>query len=221
MNPPSVIRLAGVDLSLQRGPATGYGVAAILGAALAAMPDPGVKSLGVSLVLCVLIAQCFHLPIVTVFQDITRGTRVFTLSLPVTPAEYAAGKLLANVLLFLIPAGAVLVAVLATPASERLFPPGLVLLLLLGGLIFFLQNLGIALVTESMGAGIVSLLAGLFIVGNGLPLVARHSSLCLKIWGGLHAGGPVLVAGFAVLGTELAGTVLLIVLLMGRKRQYF
>ena len=220
MRPDSTWRLARAELSLGRTAAIAYAVAAALGAAPVATHDEMPRSLGSSLIMAVLIGQCFHLPIVSVFHDITRGTRAFTLSLPVTPAEYAAGKLVSNGLLFLAPAGAAAVAVLATPADQRVFPAPLVLLMLLGWLIFFFQNLGIALVTESMGATIVALLAELFVVGNGLMIVAPRIPGMLRLWGRLEAGGPVRDAAFVLLAFELAGVVALILFLMGRKRRF-
>jgi hypothetical protein len=216
----SVLRLVRAELSLGRTAAIAYAAAAALGAALVATRDHTLQSLGCSLIMGVLIGQCFHLPIVTVFQDIARGTRAFTLSLPVTPAEYAAGKLAANELLFLAPAGAAALAVLATPAEQRLFAAPLVLLMLLGGLIFFFQNLGIALVTESMGATIVALLVELFVFGNGMMIVAPRVPILRHLWARLEAGGPVRAAAFAVLALELAAVVALTLWLMNRKRRF-
>ncbi|MBK7366938.1 MAG: ABC transporter ATP-binding protein [Candidatus Eisenbacteria bacterium] len=197
-----------------------YALAALVGAALVATRDEDVRSLGVSLIMGTLIGQCFHLPIVGVFHDITRGTRAFTLSLPVTPAEYAAGKLLANGLLFLIPAGAATLAVLATPADQRLFATPLVLLMLLGWLIFFFQNLGIALVTESMGITIVALLGELFVVGNGSMVLAPRIPGMLRVWGQLEGGGPIRDFAFVLMAFELAGVIALILFLMNRKRRF-
>jgi hypothetical protein len=216
----STLRLARAELSLGRAAALAYAGAAALGAGLVATGDPAIRSFGVSLIMGVLIGQCFHLPIVSVFQDIARGTRAFTLSLPVTPAEYAAGKLLANGLLFLVPAGAAAVAVLATPEEQRLFSAPLVLLMLLGWLIFFFQNLGIALVTESMGATIVALLAEIFVVGNGSMIVAPRVPGALRFWGQMESGGPVRNLAFVVLALELVAVVALILFLMGRKRRF-
>ena len=178
------------------------------------------RDLGLSLILCVMIGQCFHLPMVTVFKDITQGTRAFTLSLPITPAEYAAGKLLANGLLFLAPAAALMVAVCVTPPDHRLFAAPLVLLMLLGWLIFFMQNLGVAMVTESTGAMIVTLLAEMFVVGNGSMMVAPRIPGARHLWARLEAGGPVRDMAFGVLGLELFAIVALILFLMSRKRRF-
>lgn len=220
MRASSIVRLVRAELSLGRTAALVYALGALGGVALVAVPVPPVRSLGVSLVMGVLIGQCFHLPIVTVFHDIDRGTRLFTLSLPVTPAEYAAAKLAAGALLFLVPATAATGAVLLVPADERLFAAPLVLLMLLGWLVFFVQNLGVALVTESMGATIVVLLAELFVVGNGTMTVAPHLPGALRLWGQLETGGPARAWAFALLTAELAGLAALILFLMGRKRRF-
>lgn len=216
----AIARLTRADLTLGRLPALGYAAGALTGAALAATGQDALRNLGLTLVLNVLIGLCFHLPIVLVFHDITQGTRAFRLTLPVTPAEYAAAKLLASALLFLIPAGAAATAVVLTPVAQRLFQPGLVLLLLLGWLIFFLQNLGLALLTESTGITITALLAEVFVVGNGALNLAPRLPGAVQVWGGLEAGGPTRNLAFALLGLQLVGVVALILFLMDRKRRF-
>jgi len=206
MNLRSTLRLARADLSLGRTAALVYAALAAVGAIVNGVPDPTARSLGLSLVLCVLIGQCFHLPIVSVFHDLARGTRAFTLSLPVTPAEYAAGKLLATALLFLVPAAGIVLAMLARPASEQLLPPPMLALVLLGWLVFFVQNLGLAMLTESMGATIAVLLTEIFVIGNGIALVAPRSPWCLRFWGELEGGGPVRVLAFGVLAIDLVAS---------------
>lgn len=220
MRPDAILRLTRADLSLGRLPALAYSGGALAGALLAAGGTPTLRSLGLTLILNVLIGLCFHLPIVFVFQDITGGTRAFRLTLPVTPAEYAAAKLAAGALLFLVPAAAAALAVVLTPEAQRLFPPGLVLLMLLGWLIFFVQNLGLALLTESSGVTIAALLAEVFVVGNGALILAPRVPGLLRLWGGLEAGGPVRHLAFALLALELAGVVTLILFLMNRKRRF-
>lgn len=220
MRSSSVLTLVRAELSLGRTAAMCYAALAAIGAALVATHDSTLASLGATLVVAVLIGQCFHLPMVTVFNDITGGTRAFAMSLPITPGEYAAGKLLANGLLFLIPSGAATLAALVTPADQRLFAAPLVLLMLLGWLIFFFQNLGIALVTESMGATIVALLAELFVVGNGMMIVAPRFPGMLRFWGQLEGGGPIRDAAFVLMLVQLAGVVALILFLMNRKRRF-
>lgn len=215
----AVLRLARAELSLGRTAAIAYAAAAAVGAALAAAPDAGLRSLGVTLIMGTFIGECFHLPMSSVFQDIARGTRAFTLALPVTPGEYAAGKLLANGLLFLAPSAAAAVAVLATPADQRLFQAPVVAFAVLGWLVFFFQNLGIALVTESMGATIVVLLAELFVVGNGAMIWAPRVPGLLGVWAQLETGGPAWRLVMGLLGLELVGVVALVMFLMNRKQR--
>lgn len=215
-----VLRLVRAELSLGRTAAIVYASLAVAGVALVAMPVDAVRSTGVSLVMAVLIGQCFHLPIVTVFHDITRGTRAFTLSLPITPAEYAASKLLANAMLFLVPAGAAAATVLLLPGEQRVFSLPFVLLMLLGWLVFFVQNLGLAMLTESTGVTIAALLAELFVVGNGGMNLAPRVPGLLRVWGQLEGGGPIRTFAFALLSAELAGVVALVLLLMNRKKRF-
>jgi hypothetical protein len=220
MNLHAVLSLVRAEIFLQRRAALAYTAASAVAGLLACMPNPAVRSLGVSLVMCVLIGQCFHLPIVSVLQDAVRGSRAFTLSLPVTPCEYAAGKIAACALLFLAPAVSAAVAVLAVPGPDRLFSLPMVLLALLGGLIFFVQSLGIALVSESMGVSMTFLVGQLFILGNGIPRFGSRIPGALQFWGQLHDGGPLRVAAFAVFAVELAATVAVVLFLMSRKRRF-
>lgn len=215
----TIFRLARAELSLGRTAAIGYTAAATAGAALAAAPDSGLRSLGVSLIMGTFIAACFHLPMGAVFEDIARGTRAFTLALPVTPAEYAAGKLLANGLLFLAPSAAAAVAVLATPADQRVFQAPLVAFAALGWLVFFVQNLGLAMVTESAGITIAVLIAELFMVGNGAMILAPRVPGLLGVWAQLETGGRAWHLLMGLLGLELAGVIALTLALMNRKQR--
>lgn len=216
----AIARLAHADLALGRWAALTYAAGAVAGALLTAVAGNPWRSLGLTLIVNVLIGLCFHLPIAFVFKDITGGTRAFRLTLPVTPSEYAAAKLLAGGLLFLIPAAAAALAVALIPESQRLFSPGLVLLMLLGWLIFFIQNLGVALLTESSGIMITLLLAQVFVIGNGTMMLAPRLPGALRLWGQLESGGPARNAAFGLFTLELIGLVTLILFLMNRKRRF-
>lgn len=224
MSPRTVFLLARSDLALHRRAVLAYTTASVVGGVLACLPDAILRSLGISLVLCVLIGQCFHLPIVTVFQDAVRGTRAFALALPITPAEYAAAKLASGGLLFLLPAAAAAsawsVARLVGPPTPALFPLPMVLLGLVGCLIFFVQNLGVAMVSESMGLSMSLLMAQIFILGNGIPLFGPRLPGWFRLWGELHDGGPLRILAFAIFAFELAASVAVTVLLMSRKRRF-
>lgn len=220
MRPDAIWKLTRADLTLGRWAALAYAAGAVGGVLLTAAGGNPWRSLGLTLIINVLIGLCFHLPIAFVFKDISEGTRAFRLTLPVTPAEYAAAKLLASGLLFLIPAAAAALAVTMIPESQRLFPTGLVLLMLLGWLIFFVQNLGVALLTESSGLMITLLLAQVFVVGNGTMMVAPRLPGAIRLWGALETGGPARTAAFGLFTLELIGLVTLILFLMNRKRRF-
>jgi hypothetical protein len=220
MRPEAVGRLALADLSLGRTWAGLSSVAAATGAGLVVLADRSLTGFGLSLVLCVLIGQCFQLPVVSVVQELTQGTRAYILAQPVTPAEYAASKLLSGGLLFLAPAVALVVALAALPAEHRLLPIPLVVLVLLAWLVLLLQTLGLALVTGSMGVTIGALVTQLFIIGNGSASFAAHSPSALRLWGQLETGGPTRLVAFALFGAELLLTVGATLLVMSRKERY-
>ena len=94
-----------------------------------------------------------------------------------------------------------------------------VVLAILGWLVFFFQNIGIALVTESMGITIVVLLAELFVVGNGAMIWAPRVPGMLGIWAQIETGGRAWHLAIGLMSLELAGVIVLTMVLMNRKQR--
>src|SRR5262249_45262090 len=94
-------RLILKDLALMRGSLACYTLAGTAGLVLAAFP--ATRGAGVTLALNVLIGVSFHVMLQTVLGERERGTLPFVMSLPVTPGQAAAAKLLSAYLQFAIP----------------------------------------------------------------------------------------------------------------------
>ncbi|MFZ1683344.1 MAG: ABC-2 transporter permease [Candidatus Zixiibacteriota bacterium] len=127
-------------------------------------------SIGLSLTMCVLIALTFYLPLTTVIGERTEKTLPFVMSLPVSPAEYTLSKILANLILYLIPWS---VAALCFWFIIRLgestavgIPEAYVHIILIGFLVIFMFVLGFAIIFESMGWTIALIVILMFLLGN-------------------------------------------------------
>ena len=141
---------------------------AILGGICAAIPGNTGISIGVSLSMCVLIALTFYLPLTTVIGERTDKTLPFLMSLPVTPAEYTLSKILANLLLYLVPwtVAALNFSLVFREGSAAGVPAGYVNVLLIGFFVVFMFVLGFAIIFESMGWTIALIVILMFLLGN-------------------------------------------------------
>lgn len=142
---------------------------AMLGVVLAATPGQVVPQIGLSLVLSLFIAITFYLPLSTVLGERTEKTLPFIMSLPVSPAEYTASKILANLFLYLIlwiAVAAVAMLFLHDPRGVMGLSDGHFHVLMLGFIVFFTFILGFSIITESMGWTITLIVALMFLLGN-------------------------------------------------------
>jgi ABC-2 type transport system permease protein len=194
---------------------------AILGVALTALPAQAAASIGVSLIMCVFIALTFYLPLTTVLEERIEKTLPFVMSLPVSPSEYTAAKILANLLLFLIPwSAALLGTILAVPSGSPILSSGVLPVLMVAFLGFFCFILGVALITESMGWTIVLIVSLLFAVGNvGVQLVPKIRGVD-AILEGIAARGPAFAWALATEAAIILFIVVLTFLVQSRKRDF-
>jgi hypothetical protein len=116
MNARTVLRLARKDISLLRWPFLLYVVLGAVAVGLSGIDERAVRSLGLTLAANVLIATCFHLVLSNVLGERRDRTLAFTLSLPVSPREIVAGKLVSSVAMYLA------CGILATTALVHLAP---------------------------------------------------------------------------------------------------
>jgi len=235
MNPTTVFRLAGKDLYLLRLPLAVYAGAGALAVVLASIPDRSARSLGVTLAMNVFIAACFQLVIGNVLGERERKTLAFTLSLPVSPRELTAAKLLSSVSCY------TLCGVFAAVALMSLAPAGLVagaahggrgllahplgwipfLALVLGGfLVPFAIVLATAVVSESLGWTIAVSSSLIFVLGNGLIMFGPRLRFLGAYARNLGRGGPALPATLVVEVALLVCILAVTFWLQQRKRSF-
>lgn len=214
MNARTVALLARKDLSLLRWPLLLYMAMGALAVGLAGIDDRAARSLGLTLAANVFIATCFHLVLSNVLGERQNRTLAFTLSLPVSPREIVAGKLVSSVVMYLA------CGILATTALVHLAPVDVFaamaadgrglfshlagwsayFALVLGGfLALFSVVLATAIVSESHGWTMASAVGLIFVVGNGLFLFGPRLAAVARYTRDLRQGGPAL---FWTLGAE-------------------
>ncbi|MEO7775662.1 MAG: hypothetical protein ABIT61_13470 [Steroidobacteraceae bacterium] len=154
MNAAMIRHLVAKDWSFQRLPVALGGVGGAIGLALMIARSDAAFYVGVVLLASAVISLGIYLLFMSVVNERTEGMLPFVMSLPIGVREYTAAKLLANMLLFLLPwaalaAGAVTVILIRDSVPDGLVPYAVVLLLhLLTG---YVLSLGTALVTSSPG----------------------------------------------------------------------
>jgi ABC-type Na+ efflux pump permease subunit len=203
----SIARLVRKDIFRMRLPLFLYTFAALGGLALAALPVSAARMAGILLAVNVMIAVSFHILFGTVLGERERKTLAFVLSLPVTPREVAAGKILSSFLSFLAPGTAAATAlVFLSPVDifAAMASDGRPLLShLLGWLAYFALVLGawalffsivlaVALLSESLGWTIAVLTGLIFVVGNAALQLAPRIGWFVRYGRSLARGGPEL-----------------------------
>ncbi len=190
MSPRRVLRLVRKDLSLHRTAVVLYAIAGAAAAVLAALPLAPARSVGLSLALCAAIGSAFHLVFVAALGERERRTLPFLLALPVTPAEQAAAKVVATLVLA-APAAAVLAGVIgalspvdasrlareagAGPLAIAAGWAGWLALVVAAWLAAVAVPLAVAVASESTGATMAASFATMLVAGNGLGLAASRS----------------------------------------------
>jgi ABC-2 type transport system permease protein len=147
-------RLILKDWELMRGTILLYLAAGAVALGLVAAGSEGTFYAGSILTITVLIALGIHLAMATVVVERTEQTLAFVMTLPISLKEYTAAKILANLLIFLIPWTAITLGTFAVLAGRAGFPAGLIpfsLLVLMEIFASYCLILAVALVSESQG----------------------------------------------------------------------
>jgi len=178
MNVLMITRLVLKDWYLHRLAITLMICGIVLGIALSALPGNTMPLIGLNLTISLFIALTFYLPLSTVLSERTDKTLPFVLSLPTSPAEYTTAKIVANVVLFLVPLTGVAIGYQLIVQSEFGQMLGISVyhshILLLSLLVFFSFVLGFSLITESMGWTVALIVLTMFVCSNVLTqLVPR------------------------------------------------
>lgn len=181
--------------------------AGLLGLFLISAGSEGTFYAGAVLLFTVLISLGIHLAMATVVQERTSQTLAFVMTLPISPREYTTAKMLANLVIFMVPwlltaLGSVLVLQLGLQ-SGGLIPFALVVLTEI--FLAYLVVLAVALVTESEGWAIAAMVTmNLFFQGflylvSHLPGIAETMKGATAVWSptaiALLMGEIALIAG--------------------------
>lgn len=186
--------------------------------------DTTLGNTGLMLTTNSLIWLIFFLPIGTVLNEKTKQTLPFVMSLPISALDYAASKLLGNLLVFLVAWGIVAGGLVIIVDRSEALAPGLyplLAVLLLAFLLFFLLTAGAAIVTESAvltsGVGLMCIpLVFLF-----FPLLEQLPPRLLEHWiGELVVWDREVVWTLAGELVAILGVVGITFVLQSRKRDF-
>jgi ABC-2 type transport system permease protein len=204
VNHTMIKRLILKDWYFLRGPIIGYLAAGAVALLLVANGGDAASFAGSILFITVLISAGIHLAMATVVNERKEQTLPFVMSLPISPMEYTTAKILANVLIFLIPWVTLLLGALAllTIGNSGGVIPFMVVLVTE---IFasYCLLLAVALVSESQGWSVGAIVFGnLFLQGfmywvSHIPSIARTMKGHVAIWS--PAAVTTLVAEIAVI----------------------
>lgn len=232
MNRSAMFRLVAKDCSLMRVPLAAYTSAALLAAILAAA---GAKSAGVTLALNVLIGVSFHVMLGPVLAERPQKTLAFVMSLPVSPRDYAIGKMLSSFAMFLVPATIAATALVflspidvfaSMAVSDRSLISHLAgwvgyYALVLGAWVWFFSIvLAAAIVTESIGWTIAVLTGSIFVVGNAVIQILPSIGWVGRYVKELARGGTALPVTLCVEAAGIALVVAVMLTLQGRKTSF-
>jgi len=146
---------------------------------------------GCVLLFTVLISLGIHLAMATVVQERSDQTLPFVMSLPISPRDYTTAKILANMLIFLIPWLALVFGTLAVIGGRTAIEDGLIpfaAIILTWILVSYCLLLAVALVSESqswaIGAMVVGNLAfqGVLYGVSHIPSIARTMKGDTIVW---------------------------------------
>jgi ABC-2 type transport system permease protein len=178
---------------------------------------------GSVLLFSILISLGIHLVMATVVEERAQHTLPFVMSLPISPRDYTFAKLLANLLIFLIPWTALVLGTLGVIAGRGAIQDGLIpfaTILLTWILVGYCLVLAVALVSESQAWAIAAIVVtnlafqGVLYGVSHMPSIAATMKSEVAVWSQAAVG---------LIAAELAAAVLLIALtffLQSRKTDF-
>jgi ABC-2 type transport system permease protein len=163
MNNVMVKRLVLKDWYFLRPAIITYLLAGVGAIMLLRAGSEGLFYAGSILLITILITVGIHLIFATVVAERAEHTLPFVMSLPISAAEYTTAKIVANLLIFLVPWVTLILGTLTIIGLTPDIPDGLipfVVLLFTQILVGYCLLLAVALVSESTGWTIVALVVG-------------------------------------------------------------
>lgn len=154
MNYPLVKRLVLKDWYFHRATIAAYTAGGLLGLGIVCLGTPWSFYAGTILLITFMITIGIHLAMVTVVQERTDQTLPFIMTLPISPKEYTAAKVLANLSIFLVPwliltVGAALILSADGARSGAMVPFAMIVLTYI--LASYILVLTVAVISESQG----------------------------------------------------------------------
>src|SRR6476469_7388795 len=126
MNTFMIRRLILKDWDLLRGTLLLYLAAGAVALVLVAKGSEATFYAGSILIITILFALGIHVAMVTVVVERTEHTLPFVMTLPLSLKEYTTAKIVANLLIFLIPWTAITLGTFAVLAGRPGYPAGLI-----------------------------------------------------------------------------------------------
>ncbi len=221
---PGMVRLLVLkDWYFLRWAILGYVLVGTLALALVGRGGEGPFYIGSILLITVLISVGIHLPMATIIEERKEQTLAFIMSLPISARDYTWAKLLANLLIFLVPwlilLGGTCFVILAQPAlPDGLLPFAVVTLFEI--LASSCLILAVALIFESLAFTVVAIVFGNLFFQGFLYAVSHAPSIAaaMKTEDAAFNGAELMI-----LSLELAATFLLLGLtfyFQSRKKEF-
>jgi len=205
-----VKRLILKDWYFHRFTIVGYLAIGAVALALLATGGEGSFFAGSILLITVLISLGIHLAMATVVAERTEQTLPFVMSLPISPREYTTAKILANMLIFLVPWVTLVLGTFAVIAGRPGVPKGLIpyfALILTEIFVSYCVILGVALVSESQAWTIGAMVLGNLAFNAFLYWVAHIPAIAASMKTNSIVWSPLILR---LLSAELATVVVLL-----------
>jgi ABC-2 type transport system permease protein len=216
VNHALVQKLIAKDWYFNRWPLAGYVLTGLAALVPLAIGGSGGFYLGSILLITVLISIGIHLTMITVVHERSEHTLAFIMTLPISPIEYTTAKIIANVAIFGLAWGTLLVATVAVIAGRGALPDGLIpfAIVILAQLFSgYCLILGVALVSESLGWTIGAIVASNLLVQgvmywvSNAPGIQEDLARDVIVWRQPISG--LLCGEFAAIALILGATYLL------------
>lgn len=174
----------------------GYVAGMLLALGLIGMGTPLLAAAGALLLLVLLLVVGTYSIQASIMAERKQQTGPFVMSLPVTPMDVFWGKLLANLVIYLVPfllvAGGLVALVLATPHPDGAVPWLVAIAVFM--LMLFCITLSVAIAVDSEGWNIFAMLALMTLVGPYIFWISRFESVLR------YRGSDEIVWGAPLLG---------------------
>lgn len=205
-----VRRLIVKDWQVYQKQLAGYVAGLLLALGLVGMGTPLLSATGALLSLVLLVVVGSYAIQSSIMAERKQQTQPFVMSLPLTPMDVFWGKLLANLVIYLVPfllvVGGLLALVLTTPRPDGAVPWMVLVAMFL--LTNFCVSLCVAIAIDSEGWNVFTMLALMTLIGpyiywvSRMDGVARHLQTDQVVWNASVLGilaGELAVIAIAIL----------------------